>query len=388
MNKFLKIKLLIISIVFVLSLNLSAQEEIQFIYTSDPHYGITRSKFQGNEKVDAVIVNQAMIAKINSMLGITLPNDGGLRSGQPVNYIDFLVETGDIANRSEGSGDKAIQSAEKSWKQFKADYIDGLTVTDKASKKAQVFIVPGNHDVTNAVGFYKTMTPEKDATAMAEIYNLMHNPKTPKTKDNYNYSTDRINYSKDISGIHFIFITMWPDSIERKWIEADLKKVDKTTPVIIFTHDQPDAESKHFTNPNGSHDINSKDQFENLLSDELKDGKAVSSPSTLEQQDLDNLIKKYPNITAYFHGNSNWNQYYDWTGPDNKIALHTIRVDSPMKGEISAKDEKKLSFQLITIDPKARTMTVRECLWNADPSNPKAAIVFGSSETIALFPRP
>jgi DNA repair exonuclease SbcCD nuclease subunit len=35
--------------------------------------------------------------------------------------------------------------------------------------KAPVYMIPGNHDVTNAIGFYKPMYPAKDAGSMAGI---------------------------------------------------------------------------------------------------------------------------------------------------------------------------------------------------------------------------
>jgi hypothetical protein len=99
-------------------------------------------------------------------------------------------------------------------------------------------------------------------------------------------------------------------------------------------------------------------------------------------------VRRHPNVSAYFHGNSNWNQFYDWTGPRHSIALHTFRVDSPMKGAVSANDETKLSFQVATIDMTSRTMTVRECLWDADPARPAAPVSWGASTTVALSPRP
>jgi hypothetical protein len=396
MQLFLKRNVLVLILLLIIDFpnaaDITAQSvqlaEIQFIYTSDPHYGVKRSSFQGVKDVDAHIVNLAMISKINKLPELYFPNDGGLKSGKKVGAFDFLAETGDIANRQEGSGDKAIQSAAQSWKQFKEDYLKGLQIIDKNNQKSPVYLVPGNHDVTNALGFYKKMTPGKDATAIAEIYNMMMSPKMPLTKDSYDYAKHKINYSKDIAGIHFIFIIMWPDSYERKWMESDLKKVGKNAPVIIFTHDQPDVESKHFTNPNGNNDINETDKFENLLADKLADGKTVNDPSVIEQKEFIKFLKSYQNITAYFHGNSNWNEFYDWIGPDYSAVLHTFRVDSPVKGEVSGKDETKLSFQVVTIDVASRIMTVRECLWNPDPKNPDANVTWGGSVTVALYPRP
>ena len=53
-----------------------------------------------------------------------------------------------------------------------------------------------------------------------------------------------------------------------------------------------------------------------------------------------------------------------------------------MKGNASSKDEKLLSFQVVSIDTDARKMTVREALWNADPKHP--AITCGVSMTMGF----
>jgi len=82
--------------------------------------------------------------------------------------------------------------------------------------------------------------------------------------------------------------------------------------------------------------------------------------------------------------NDNANEFYTYAGPDSTIALKTFRVDSPMKGNFSATDETKLSFQLISIDTQKMTMTVRECLWNTVPGATSNPIQFGQTCTIAL----
>ena len=61
----------------------------------------------------------------------------------------------------------------------------------------------------------------------------------------YDYKRDKINYSKNIDGIHFVFITLWPDFAGRIWMEKDLQEISSDMPVIIFTHDQPEYEAKH-----------------------------------------------------------------------------------------------------------------------------------------------
>lgn len=356
---------------------------IQMVYTSDAHYGITRKNFRGGTNVDAAVVNAAMIKAINSITALTLPQDGGIGAGKKVSAVDYLVQTGDIANRME----IPYQSAAASWAQFQKDYIDGVTLKDHQNRPAKLLLAPGNHDISNAIGYSKPMSPKTDPTAMVSIYNLMMKPVKPKTNQNYNYATDKINYSFNLHGIHIMFITLWPDSAERIWMKADLQKVPRTTPVIVLCHDQPTCESKHFTNPVSPYNMTLENKFENLTAEHYKEGTVAAKndgATDIEQQGWVKFLKVHPNIKAYFHGNSNWNEFYVYKGPANDVALNTFRVDSPMKGDYSSKDETKLSFQLITLDTRAQRLTVRECLWNTHPANPEQGIEFGQVKTISL----
>lgn len=360
---------------------------VQFVFTSDAHYGISRAAFRGHANVDARVVNKALVAAMNALRTIAFPKDGGLAAGAEVGPIDFIVEGGDIANREEILETGAIQSAATSWAQFVSDYVDGVTLTNGQGAPAPLYVVPGNHDASNAVGFYRLMTPPVDKTAMTAMFNWMVAPAVPRTTTTFDYASDKVLFSRNVGGMHFMYLQVWPDSQVRAWMERDLREVNASTPVILFTHDEPDVESKHFINPNGAHDINERDRFENLLSDQFADGKTVDVPSLIEQRALEVFVRSHPNISAYFHGNSNWNQFYDWTGPTHTIALHTFRVDSPMKGAVSATDETRLSFQVVTLDPAARTMTVRECLWNTSPASASQPLAWGGSTTVALQPR-
>ena len=264
-NRFLISKLGIISmlVLFIVSCSDStttsptdSQSVYQFIYSSDAHYGITRASFQGGTNVNANTVHTVLLAKMNGISTLTIPSDNGVNSGKTVGAIDYLINTGDMSNREE----TGIQSATASWAQFSAHYLNGLTLKNYSGQKTGALLLPGNHDVSNTIGYYKTMSPLTDNGAMVGIYNYMF-PNSPKTTTTFNYSADKIHYSKDISGVHFVFVSMWPDSSERVWIESDLKTISSTTPVILFTHDQPNVESKHFTNPNGKKDINATDKF-------------------------------------------------------------------------------------------------------------------------------
>lgn len=361
---------------------------VQFVFTSDSHFGLTRKMFRGRENVSATTVNEALVAAINVLPGAMLPKDGGIGSGAAVGAIDFTANAGDIANREETTDSGQIQPASASWSQFERVYLQGVHLQNHSGQPSPIFAVPGNHDVSNAVGFHKAMAPATDPSSLIGIYNLMMRPAVTLTSSSFTYPRDRVQATRDIGGVHFVFLTVWPDSSERAWMERDLATVPADTPVMIVTHDQPDAEAKHFTNPVGQHDINPADKFENLLVDRLEDGTTIDTPTLREQSGLERFVAAHPNVTAYFHGNSNWNQFYDWTGPEQSIALHVFRVDSPMKGDVSANDETRLSFQLATIDMASRRMTVREVLWNAHGGSAGAEIQWGGSTTVALSPRP
>ncbi|MBJ6724539.1 metallophosphoesterase [Geomesophilobacter sediminis] len=369
----------------------------QFVYTSDSHYGISRAATApiANGAIAAQPVNKALVATINALPATALPCDGGVFAcSTAVNSIDFVVNTGDIANRQE----TGIQSAATSWGQFYADYLQGLTVKDRNNVKAPLFLVPGNHDVSNAIGYYKAMSPAFDATSYVNIYNLMlggsltnadfigATPNAATAAESY--AAHRVYYSKEVGGVHFVFLGMWPDSAARTWMESDLAGVPANQPVVIFTHDQPDIETKHLMNPNGTHTINSTDKFENLVYGE-NGGYATAATSggssAPEQAALATWLKNHKNVVAYFHGNSNWNQFYTFAGPNNDVSLNVFRVDSPMKGEASATEPASstnanyLSYQVVSVDPNATSMTVRQYFWNTKR--------WGAAKTVSLAPR-
>jgi len=356
---------------------------INMVFSSDAHYGINRIKFRGDSNVSSHLVNAAMIQQMNNIPDLRLPQDGGINSGKKAGHVDYVVQTGDIANRMEAP----VQSAATSWSQFETDYIHAIALKNRDGKQAKLLLIPGNHDITNAIGFTKPLTPLTDPTSMVKIYNLMLKPEKPLTNESYNYHTKKVNYSFNLNGIHMMFITLWPDSAERIWMEKDLANVAKSIPVIIFTHDQPECESKHFTNPRPPYDMTEENKFQNLTEEHYKEGyiaAADDGATQIEQRGFVKFLKRHPNIKAYFHGNSNWNEFYTYHGPDNNVNLNTFRVDSPIKGKFSAKDETLLSFQLISIDPASQKLTVRECLWNTQPLKKDQRVVFGKSETVSL----
>lgn len=354
--------------------NLVSKDSIvQFIFTSDVHFGLSKNTFRGNSNVNAFDVNNAMVQVINHLQDQILPNDKGVKANQLISGLDAIVITGDIANRMEGG----VQSATKSWNEFTKVFIDSLKIINNKKEKAKLWVVPGNHDMSNAIGFHRPMSPKKDAASMLGMYNLMF----PNKKTNvFDSSLCRMHYSRDLGGIHFIFLSLYPDSAERVWMEYDLSKVNNSIPVLLFAHSIPDVEPRFFENPNGIHDINEEDKFENLVPEIYKDGKDVKGVTTIEQNGFVNFVKKHPNIKAYFHGHENFTEYYTYNGPKNEISLPCIRTDSPMKGRVSVKDETKLAFEIIAINAASKKITVREVLWN----NPSASNLFTWGQSITL----
>lgn len=378
----LRVCLILLALALVAPL---AAAPVTFVFTSDVHFGINRGNFRGAANVESRLVNAALVQKINGLPGATLPPDDGLRAGEPVGPVDFVVITGDLANRQE-LYPLPIQSATVSWGQFEACYIDGLKLRNPAGQPTPLLLVPGNHDVSNAIGYPAKLVPATDATSIAQIYNRMMQPATPRTKDSYRYATDKIYYSRDFGGVHALFLTIWPDTTARAWIEQDLKAVPATTPVFIFCHDPPEGDPRHFTNPNGDHGINATDRFENILGDTYAGGTKVNGDTVVEQRAFAAFLKAHRNIVAFFHGHENYNEFYTWRGPDGDLALPVFRADSPMKGRDSRTNETKLSIQVVTYDTATRTLTARECLWNA-PGGAAAAtapVAWGASKTITL----
>lgn len=164
----------------------------------------------------------------------------------------------------------------------------------------------------------------------------------------------------------------------RCWLDSIFKD-DPATSTILFAHDPVEADAKHFTNPNFPYDINSKDKFENLLSDTCSVN-AIDMRPVGNWNRLERFLKSHPQIKAYFHGDCNYNEFYDWKGTEGSISLPVFRVDSPMKGELSADDESLLSYQVVCIDTESRVITVRECLWN---KNGKTSVNWGKMRSIS-----
>lgn len=344
---------------------------VHFVYVSDLHYGLSRI-FNGKECTSAE-VNAFMAKVINSLPVNKLPDDDGVGAGCAIDGIEMIINSGDIANRQ----DSGIQSAAVSWEQFKSGFVDKITTKTKAGEKTELFLLPGNHDIANAIGYYKPMNPPTDASSMAGIYNMMIHPETPKTAENYNYTTDRINLAVCRFNTCFFFVNIWPGTAEQQWMDSQLKKLPADTPAIIFTHDPPGVVGNHLTKPvNPQHNINNVVKYESLVSDiPASDGSVAEVQNRFVQ-----FVATHPSIKAYFHGHSNHNQFYIYTGTNNNLQLHTFRSDSPMKGRYSSKDQRVLSFIVVSIDSTTMQMTARECFWARN----NGQIEWGTSKTINL----
>lgn len=347
---------------------------LQFVYVSDLHYGLYRT-FRNRTRTSSARVNCAMIAEINRLPALSFPADGGVKAGQGVGAMDYLIVTGDITNRAE----KGIQSATASWRQFANAWLgDALTLKNEKRTRTPVLMTVGNHEASNAVGHYKVRV--RDCRPCVEIFNHMMHPATPLTTHTFSYAADKTNYSVTTKGIHLAFLQLWVDSKERQWLDADLRR-SGNLPTLIFAHDQPEVVTRHFVNPNGRHDINVTDKFENILSDTCSVDSVTGKPMK-EYGQLTVFLENHPVIKGWFHGHENYTQFYYWKGTDGRLNLPVFRVDSPMKGEISSHDDRRLAFLVVSIDTETMRLTAREYLWNA--GGQAASGRWGKSCTISL----
>jgi hypothetical protein len=352
---------------------------LQFIWTSDTHFGLTKPVFRNDSNVSAAAVNAAMVEQMNKIPFTYFPKDNGTCAGKIVGAVEAVIVTGDLCNRQE----IGIQNATISWKQFEEDFIAQLHLLKSDNSKSSLLLTPGNHDISNAIGYHKPMNPKTDNSSLVGIYNLTMHPNSAITPNDFNFEKNKIHYSKNFGGVHFIFVSAWPDSSERIWMEKDLKQIPENTPAFIFTHADPNSEARFFQNPNADHSINSTDKFENLVSETFKDGLSLKDSTILEQRGFLNFLQLHPNIKAYFHGHNNYAEFYEWNGPDKNIHLPCFRSDSPMKGRYSSKDQTKLSFNIISLNTEIKELTVRECFWNAHPLENTQNLEWGMTHTIS-----
>ena len=188
---------------FCCSLGARGGEILRFVYCSDLHYGIDR-EFRGAESVSADSVSRAMLRSFGLLENAVLPDDGGVGGGCVFGEPDFVVCTGDIANRME----RGVQPASESWRQFLRDWAEYLD---------RLYLVPGNHDISNAIGYPKPMSPERDASSAAGIYDMMMHTDTTVSAETFDYGTDRTHYTFVMDSVRFVFMGMWPDSCMREW---------------------------------------------------------------------------------------------------------------------------------------------------------------------------
>ncbi len=348
-------------------------EVIHILYVSDMHYGIEK-EFRGESNVSAQRVNQSMIERINTLPNMRLSKmKGAVASGQKIGSIDAVFNTGDITNRMQNN---AI-CAKESWAQFHSDWSTLLTLRTESGESVPQYLSAGNHEASNAVGMHKLIMPT-DPSVMVELYNRALSPAEKLTNETFDFQRDRVHYTVDIGGVKCIFIALWLDSKEIEWVSSEIERLGGDEPILLFSHDAPRGVTKHFVNPNGDHSTNAVDQFENILSDTCSVNTIKGEP-VAEQMALSRFIRSQPRIKGYFHGDDNYSEFYTYVDPEGNDVIPTFRVDSPMKGRRSAKDESLLSFMVISIDTKRMVLTARECFWNRGRE-----LEWGECKSIAL----
>ena len=423
-------------------------EIVNFVYTSDNHYGIVRPLFRGNFNVPSPVVNQAMIARMNTLPANMFPNDGGVGAGQSVGHVDFLMDTGDLANRSElqsaiaatnitylgasvsypGNASYTAPVSTVTWGQWQHDFLGDantgnragglLTLTDSQGLGIPVFLSPGNHDVNDAIGMTgKIAANNIDATSYVQIYNRMtpYSGQAPIATNvfsnpaNYTNVSLRVNYSFNIGGVHVQCVNMFPDKNILTWMSADMANVPASTPVFLFCHiplNMAATETKVFGSPTNTSSSAGADIPLTLS--------GVDSPTSYvdmnaAKQFVADWLVAHPNVRALFSGHDNFNGATNWNGQDANGNLITsrdsawagvtlFRVDSPMKGDISGVSstsgsltgigmETNLSFQVYSLDIANRLLTEREYYYDNTADGTGNGVWSGQSTTINLnFP--
>ena len=414
---------------------------VNFLYTSDNHYGIIRPIFQGGFNVSAQAVNEAMIAKMNTIPAQTFPADGGVAAGQTVGQVDFLVTTGDLANRSEtnssitaknftylgnsvsypGSASYVTPVSAVTWSQFQNDYLGTnntgnragglLALTNSLGQGIPVFLSPGNHDISDALGMTdKINAANVDATSYVQIYNRMtpYSGKAPITNGAFSaasYTNLLVNYSFDIGGVHVMSVNMFPDKNVLNWMSADIANVPSSTPVLVFCHaplNMAAGETKIFGNPATPTSTAAGDIPFTLSG---VDGASSYVDMNAAKQYVADWLMTHPNVRGLLSGHDNFNGSTNWNGQDPNGTLIAsrdavwsgvplFRVDSPMKGDISGTSatdkigvETNLSFQVYSFDLATRRLTEREYLYDST-GNPATSGAWGQSTTVDLNVNP
>jgi hypothetical protein len=341
----------------------SKAQQINFVFFSDPHYG-THRMFRGvDTPADQVL--EVMQKSVKALPAATLPDDGGVGSGQKIEKLDFIVCGGDIGNRMHGD----IQSAAASWAQFERTWIN--------DSLPPVYLIPGNHDISNAIGYPTTQSFTTDPTCVVEIYNRMMHPAEPRTTHNFVQRLDKSVYAFAQSGIAFLFGGAWIDSESRRQLELT-GLVNDSTPAILFTHFPAAPEAFRFTNPHPGHDINAEARYQNVIEDIPDVDLSTDAPVGLYREAA-RFLGRNPQIAAWLHGHSHCNFFYEWTGPDEDISIKAFQTDSPTLGALSSKDELIVSYLVVSIDPEQSRMTVRQYFWHPDKPDK-----WGISESVAL----
>jgi 3',5'-cyclic AMP phosphodiesterase CpdA len=155
------------------------QQDFHFVQLSDSHWGFNGPK----ANPDAAHTLEKAVARVNAL------------SQQP----DFIVFTGDLTHTTEDP-----QERRKRMTEFR-DIIKPLKVTN-------LRFMPGEHDASLDKG-----------AAFKELFGETH-------------------YTFDHKGVHFIVLDNVSDpgaslgDEQLGWLAADLKKLDKAQPIVVFTH--------------------------------------------------------------------------------------------------------------------------------------------------------
>jgi len=259
---------------------------------------------------------------MNTLPGQSSPRTARAR-GSPVGAIDMVIETGDIANRMEVVTQCPSAKRRRSWAQFSIDYINGLNLFDQSSNRGASLACAGQsrrqqrHRILHAHG------ADHAATSMAGSTIFMAESGRPLTAST-SLRADKIQLLGG-SRRHPHGVPQYvPDSASGRGSGTTSRRSTRARPCSSSCTIRPPS-IQHFINPNGLHDINTVDKFENLPRGSTRRAPTINAPSTIEQRAFATFLKAHKNVVAYSTATPT-HAVHDWNGPDGmSFARHPGR---------------------------------------------------------------
>ena len=284
--------------------------EAHFVFTADQHYGMSRPAFRGCTDVSADTVNAAMVEAINSLVDAVFPLDGGVMAGKAVGGAEYVISAGDIASKLTGAGTGPALTASQCWELFKRQYCGGVALKNSGGRKAEILAIPGNHEISTALGRYPPAFPLPDAGAMVGMFNRAHNASL--RPEEYDFAAHKVTMARDLAGVRLLLVQLWPDEEARAYIAREIAASPADTPIILVCHFPPGVSAVYRESPERKFGAVPENTCGTVPADAAGQARIVEL-SREERRAFAGFIKQHPSIVAYFHGHHHNNHSWVFT---------------------------------------------------------------------------